>query len=225
LDSQHLGVKIIIEWPKNEEGVRTKVTKTVRVKKQVKKLNPAAIRRCSLKKFGDALGQNASDNLTVVSIEEIFLERTRLAGAKAEPEKGADLASLGNASLIVCRTRAGWKRQRSQAVVADDEGAGLAEGVEEGDEVADDVQGGVVVDGRRGVGAAAAAEVGRDDAEAGVGESRDLVAPGVPELREPVQQQQRRPRALLYHMHADPVHLQRPMLHPRHPPRLLHLLS
>jgi hypothetical protein len=171
LDSQHLGVKIIIEWPKNEEGVRTKVTKTVRVKKQVKKLNPAAIRRCSLKKFGDALGQNASDNLTVVSIEEIFLERTRLAGAKAEPEKGADLASLGNASLIVCRTRAGWKRQRSQAVVADDEGAGLAEGVEAGDEVVDNGQGGVVVEGRRGVYVAAAAKVGRDDAEAGVGET------------------------------------------------------
>jgi translation initiation factor 3 subunit G len=29
------GVKIIIEWRKNEEGVRTKVTKTVRVRKQV----------------------------------------------------------------------------------------------------------------------------------------------------------------------------------------------
>lgn len=29
------GVKIIIEWRKNEEGVRTKVTKTIRVKKQV----------------------------------------------------------------------------------------------------------------------------------------------------------------------------------------------
>lgn len=70
----------------------------------MKKLNPATIRRRSLGKFGDALGQNASDNLTVVSTEEIFLERTRPAGAKAEPEKGADLASLGNASLIVCRT-------------------------------------------------------------------------------------------------------------------------
>jgi hypothetical protein len=29
------GVKIIIEWRKNEDGVRIKVTKTVRVKKQV----------------------------------------------------------------------------------------------------------------------------------------------------------------------------------------------
>lgn len=98
------GVKIIIEWKKNDDNVRTKVIKTIRVKKQMKKLNPATIRRRSLGKFGDALGQNASDNLTVVSTEEIFLERTRPAGAKAEPEKGADLASLGNASLIVCRT-------------------------------------------------------------------------------------------------------------------------
>jgi translation initiation factor 3 subunit G len=98
------GIKIIIEWRKDDEGKRTKVTKTVRVKKQVKKLNPAAIRRRSLKKFGDALSQNASENRTVVSTEEIFLERTRPAGAKQEAEKGADLALLGNASLIVCRT-------------------------------------------------------------------------------------------------------------------------
>jgi hypothetical protein len=42
--------------------------------------------------------------------------------------------------------------------VADDKGVGLAEGVEAGVEVADDVQGSVVVEGRRGVGAAAATE-------------------------------------------------------------------
>jgi hypothetical protein len=44
-------------------------------------------------------------------------------------------------------------------------------GVEAGDEVTNDGQGGVVVEGRRGVGAAAAAKVGRDDEEAGVGET------------------------------------------------------
>ncbi|KAL2623625.1 hypothetical protein R1flu_003830 [Riccia fluitans] len=100
------GVKIIIEWRKREDGAKVKVTTTVRVKKQVKKLNPAVVRRRSLKKFGDALGQNASDNLTVVSTEEIFLERTRPAGQQGQKqeEKGAELASLGNASLIVCRT-------------------------------------------------------------------------------------------------------------------------
>jgi hypothetical protein len=61
----------------------------------------------------------------------------------------------------------GRKRQRSQAAV-DDEGVGLAKGVEVGDEV---VEGSVVVKGHRGVGAAVATEVGRDDAKAGVGET------------------------------------------------------
>lgn len=37
------GVKIIIEWRKNEEGVRTKVTKTVRVKKQVPLETPVSL--------------------------------------------------------------------------------------------------------------------------------------------------------------------------------------
>ncbi|BBN15098.1 translation initiation factor 3 subunit G [Marchantia polymorpha subsp. ruderalis] len=100
------GVKIIIEWRKKEDGSKVKVTTTVRVKKQVKRLNPAVIRRRSLKKFGDAVGQNSSENLTVVSTEEIFLERFRPVGQQGakQEEKGADLASLGNASLIVCRT-------------------------------------------------------------------------------------------------------------------------
>lgn len=101
------GIKVIVEWRKNEDGTRVRVTKTVRVKRQLKKLSPAVARRRSIKKFGDAVGQNASDNLTAVSIEEIFLERARAAGgsANAKPEeRSSDLASLGNASLIVCRT-------------------------------------------------------------------------------------------------------------------------
>jgi hypothetical protein len=52
--------------------------------------------------------------------------------------------------------------------VIDDKGVGLAEGVEAGNKVADDVQGGIVVEGHRGVGAAAAAEDGLDDAVASV---------------------------------------------------------
>jgi hypothetical protein len=59
----------------------------------------------------------------------------------------------------------------TEAKEVTDAQAGDAEGVEEGDEVANDGQGGVVVEGRRGVGAAAAAKVGRDDGEAGVGET------------------------------------------------------
>ena len=51
------GIKIVIEWRVNEEGQRVKVTKKIRVKKQLKKLKPEVIRRKSLKKFGDAVGQ------------------------------------------------------------------------------------------------------------------------------------------------------------------------
>ncbi|KAH7307085.1 hypothetical protein KP509_22G044800 [Ceratopteris richardii] len=103
------GIKIVTEWRRNDDGGVVKVTKTVRVKRQLKKLSPAVAARRNLKKFGDAVGQNASDNLTVVSIEEVFLERAKTGGGPASakidgaPPMTGDLASLGNASLIVCR--------------------------------------------------------------------------------------------------------------------------
>eukprot|EP00250_Pteridium_aquilinum_P008721 c1815_g1_i1 orf=136-1020(+) len=104
------GIKVVIEWRKNEEGSVMKVTTTVRIKRQLKRLSPAVAARRGLKKFGDAVGQNASDNLTVVSIEEVFLERAKSASGAASskqdgaaPSSSGDLASLGNASLIVCR--------------------------------------------------------------------------------------------------------------------------
>nr|PNR48491.1 hypothetical protein PHYPA_012968 [Physcomitrium patens] len=58
----------------------------------------------SLKKFGDAVCQHASENFTVVSTEGIFLEKAKPASAIAEPEKVADLALLGNGLLNVCGT-------------------------------------------------------------------------------------------------------------------------
>ena len=102
------GIKQIIEWRKNEDGAVVKVTKTIRIKRQLKKLSPAVAARRSMKKFGDALGQSSSDNMTVVSTEEVFLERVK--GSESSKQDGAagglggDLSSLGNASLIVCRT-------------------------------------------------------------------------------------------------------------------------
>ena len=56
------------------------------------------------------------------------------------------------------------------------------DGVQEGDEISDDVEGGVAVG--RSVGVAVAAEVGGDGSESEGGEGEDLVAPGVPELGE-----------------------------------------
>eukprot|EP00850_Spirogloea_muscicola_P009141 SM000050S17066 [mRNA] locus=s50:607912:609818:- [translate_table: standard] len=97
------GIKIVIEYRRNDEGQKIKVTKRIRVKKQVKKLSPSVIRRRQLKKFGDAFGQGASENMTMVSTEEIFLERTNKQTGKQEEQKAPDLATLGNASLIICR--------------------------------------------------------------------------------------------------------------------------
>jgi ribosomal protein S13 len=90
-----------------------------------------------------------------------------------------------------------------------------AERVEQGDDVADDVEGGVGRDvGRRG-GAAVAAEVRRHAAVAPRGQVRHLVAPRVPELREAVQEHHRG-RAVavgagLRHVHRDAVRLHRPV--------------
>ncbi|CAI5948446.1 unnamed protein product [Closterium sp. NIES-65] len=99
------GIKIVIEWRLNEEGQRVKVTKKIRVKKQLKKLKPEVIRRRSLKKFGDAVGQVGSDNFTMVSTEEIFLERPNQAQSKQDEQAkpSGDLAAIGSASLMVCR--------------------------------------------------------------------------------------------------------------------------
>ena len=49
------------------------------------------------------------------------------------------------------------------------------------------------------------AQIRRDRVEAGVGQGTELVAPGPPELREPVQQQHRRPGARLGDVQADAV--------------------
>eukprot|EP00245_Coleochaete_scutata_P001589 TRINITY_DN1196_c0_g1_i1.p1 TRINITY_DN1196_c0_g1~~TRINITY_DN1196_c0_g1_i1.p1 ORF type:complete len:293 (-),score=65.45 TRINITY_DN1196_c0_g1_i1:434-1312(-) len=98
------GIKTYIEYRKNDDDVKVKVTKKVRVKRQMKKLNKNVIRRRQLKKFGDAFGQNSNENLTLVSVEEIFLERTRPVGSKQEEAKPAITDGIpGNTSLIVCR--------------------------------------------------------------------------------------------------------------------------
>lgn len=92
---------------------------------------------------------------------------------------------------------------------------GELEGVEEGDEVPDEVEDGVGGVLRRRGGAAVAAEVGRDAAVSARGQVPHLVAPRVPQLREPVHEQHRgssaaaRPR--LRDVHRDPVRLHRPV--------------
>jgi translation initiation factor IF-3 len=65
------------------DGNKVKVTTTTRVRKLAcTRLSKAAIERRNWSKFGDAAsGDDASARLTVVSTEEIFLERPRAPGS------------------------------------------------------------------------------------------------------------------------------------------------
>lgn len=81
----------------------------------------------------------------------------------------------------------------------------MAECVNEGDEVADDVEHGVGGHVGRGVGIAEASEVGGDGAVAAVGEGEDLVAPRVPEFREAMEEEDYRALPLLGYVHVDAI--------------------
>ncbi|CAI0423389.1 unnamed protein product, partial [Linum tenue] len=91
-------------------------------------------------------------------------------------------------------------------IVPDQEDLVDLEGVEEADQVADDVEGGVFGRRRGRVGVAVPAEVRGDAAVAEGGEGEELVAPRVPELREAVEEEDGgRPGSDGGHVHVDSV--------------------
>ncbi|KAG6499889.1 eukaryotic translation initiation factor 3 subunit G-like [Zingiber officinale] len=103
------GVKKVIEYRFDDAGNKVKVTTTTRVRKLTRaRLSKRAIERRSWPKFGDAAHEDAGARLTMVSTEEIILERPRAPGSKAEEPKAAGdpFAAMGKAGavLMVCRT-------------------------------------------------------------------------------------------------------------------------
>ncbi|XP_030451180.1 uncharacterized protein LOC115673221 [Syzygium oleosum] len=103
------GIKKVIEYKFNEDGNKVKITTTTRVRKLAKaRLSKSAVERRNWAKFGDAVHEDVGARLTMVSTEEILLERPRAPGTKAEESKvaGDNLAQLGKggAVLMVCRT-------------------------------------------------------------------------------------------------------------------------
>ncbi|XWS71642.1 hypothetical protein CRYUN_Cryun03dG0155700 [Craigia yunnanensis] len=103
------GIKKVIEFKFNDEGNKVKITTTTRVRKLANaRLNKRAVERRSWPKFGDAVREDVGSRLTMVSTEEILLERPRAPGSKVEETKvaGDSLAQLGKggAVLMVCRT-------------------------------------------------------------------------------------------------------------------------
>lgn len=103
------GVKKVIEYKFNDEGNKVKITTTTRVRKLANaRLSKRALERRNWAKFGDAVREDVGSRLTMVSTEEILLERPRAPGSKPEETKtaGESLAQLGKggAVLMVCRT-------------------------------------------------------------------------------------------------------------------------
>lgn len=103
------GIKRVIEYKFNENGNKVKMTTITRVRRLAQaRLSKRAVERRSWPKFGDAVHEDVGARLTVVSTEEIFLERPRAPGSKAEePKAGGDpLSQLtkGGAALKLCRT-------------------------------------------------------------------------------------------------------------------------
>ncbi|KGN63960.1 eukaryotic translation initiation factor 3 subunit G [Cucumis sativus] len=103
------GVKKVIEYQFNEDGNKVKITTTTRTRKLANaRLSKHAVERRSWAKFGDAVHEDVGSRLTMVSTEEILLERPRAPGSKPEEPKvaGDPLAQLGKggAVLMVCRT-------------------------------------------------------------------------------------------------------------------------
>ncbi|KAF8651873.1 hypothetical protein HU200_063121 [Digitaria exilis] len=105
------GLRTVIEYrfEDDDDGNEVKVTTTTRTRSLARaRLSRSAVERRSWTRFGDAVkvGDDGS-RLTMVSTEEVLLERPRAPGKQAEePTTSGDplsMASSGGALLMVCR--------------------------------------------------------------------------------------------------------------------------
>lgn len=75
------GIKRVIEYKFDDDGHKVKITTTTRVRKLAKaRLSKRAVERRNWAKFGDAVHEDVGSRLTMVSTEEILLERPRAPG-------------------------------------------------------------------------------------------------------------------------------------------------
>ncbi|XP_073146081.1 uncharacterized protein [Henckelia pumila] len=97
------GIKKLIEYKFNGDGNRVKITTTTRIRKLANaRLSKRAVERRSWRKFGDATREDVGSRLTMVSTEEIVLERPRDEGTK--PEEVKIINSDQQGVLMVCRS-------------------------------------------------------------------------------------------------------------------------
>jgi translation initiation factor 3 subunit G len=99
------GIKTVIEYKVRDDGAKVKMTTKIRVSKKKKTVSKGVAYRKKLSRFGDAKPENANHNISMVSVEQIFLEKPNLTGQKKKENDSDALATLANqnTSLIVCR--------------------------------------------------------------------------------------------------------------------------
>ncbi|PNX79021.1 eukaryotic translation initiation factor 3 subunit g-like protein, partial [Trifolium pratense] len=72
------GIKRVIEYKFDDDGNKVKITTTTRTRKLANaRVSKRAIERRSWPKFGDAVQEDVGARLTMVSTEEILLERPK----------------------------------------------------------------------------------------------------------------------------------------------------
>jgi translation initiation factor 3 subunit G len=75
------GIKRVIEYKFDDDGNKVKITTTTRTRKLANaRVSKRAIERRSWPKFGDAVQEDVGARLTMVSTEEIVLERPKPIG-------------------------------------------------------------------------------------------------------------------------------------------------
>ncbi|XP_027358962.1 eukaryotic translation initiation factor 3 subunit G-like isoform X1 [Abrus precatorius] len=80
------GIKKVIEYKFDDDGNKVKITTTTRTRKLANaRLSKRAVERRSWPKFGDAVHEDVGSRLTMVSTEEILLERPKPLGSPSLP--------------------------------------------------------------------------------------------------------------------------------------------
>ncbi|KAL5709466.1 hypothetical protein ACHQM5_020150 [Ranunculus cassubicifolius] len=97
------GIKKIVEFKVNDKGQMVRVTTTTKLQKVAKaRISKHAVERRSWSKFGDAAHEDVGSRLTVVSNEEIWIERPGMQVDDTIKAKET-LIDPGKGTLMTCR--------------------------------------------------------------------------------------------------------------------------
>jgi len=97
------GIKTIVEYLRDEDGRRVKITRRVKVTKKAVRENKNVMKRRQWKKFGACTGlpPGPEDNVTYTTAEKIVLDLT--GKAKEQEELFENIKLKNKDSIVVCR--------------------------------------------------------------------------------------------------------------------------